>query len=182
MMNDIMIDYETTGIDPSRNAIIQLAAVRFDYETGAIDNADMFNMSLSIPGWRSWDLDTWHWWQKNKAILDEILSKAQPPRDVLMAFGRWVNSKSAEPRMWAKPSHFEFPFLQSYYRDFELPIPFGYRETIDLNSFMRGTFQDPGRRAFDQELPMIGAAHNAIYDVIHQISYAFEIRKRHAEA
>jgi len=178
MKNDIMVDIETTGTDMSRNAIIQIAGVRFDYETGTLDTDNMFNRCLAIPGWRTWDLGTHQWWQKQGDVLKNIMSRAEDPRTVLIDFARWVNLSGDSPRLWAKPSHFEFPFISSYYSDFELPIPFGYRETVDLNSFMRGRFNSPGKDAFDKEIPMDGPAHDAIYDTIHQIAYALEIKKR----
>lgn len=176
-----MVDLETTGTDPSRAGIIQIAAIRFDYKTGEIDSANLFNRCLFVPGFRSWDVQTKKWWEKQGKILERIEARSEDPRQVLMDFTSWATLGGSSPRMWAKPISFEFPLLQGYCRDFGVGFPFHYRETVDINSFMRGRFDDPAKEAFDKEIPN-EEAHDAIYDVIHQIQYVMEIKRRAAAA
>lgn len=54
-MDALMVDIETTGTDPYHNAMVQLAAIEFNYRTGDIGRT--FNMSLEIPRGRYWDED-----------------------------------------------------------------------------------------------------------------------------
>lgn len=100
-MNDIMVDVETTGTNPDRSAVIQIAAVRFDLSTGAVDG-NFFNECLMIPPWRHWDFDTQQWWMKQKRdVLQGIYERMRPTNDVLNQFVDWVGYQD-KPRMWAK--------------------------------------------------------------------------------
>lgn len=171
-MRDIMVDLETTGTNPNTAAIIQIAAVRFNYETEEIDS-DMFDRCLQIPGHRVWDMDTAAWWRKQGDVLPGLLARAEPPRKVLEDFWGWIQKGTIDPILWAKPTSFEFPFIQGYYRDYDLPMPFGYREAVDLNSFIRGSAQNSAQGPLDKTMPFEGPPHNAIFDVLHQIKCAF---------
>lgn len=172
-MLDVMIDLETTGTDPSNNAIIQIAAIRFDYERREIGS--VFCRSLAIPYGRYWDEGTREWWAKMPDLFSRIMATAGPPEMVFKDFQTWcLNTApfSGDQRLWAKPAHFEFPFLQSYARQFGLDLPFHYRNVVDLNSFTRGLANDPGRKPLDKEIEFHGEQHNAFDDVGHQIKVA----------
>jgi hypothetical protein len=172
---EVMIDLETTGTDPERTAIIQLSAVRFNLEEKAIDH-NMFDKCLLIPGNRFWAEDTRDWWvQECPDVLDKIWPRMQDPAGVLQAFGQWVGRdlNGTPPILWAKPTHFEYPFLQSYHRQYGQAMPFHYSEAQDLRSWCRAR----GQKNLDRELPFNGVKHNAIHDVLHQISVLFELTK-----
>lgn len=168
MMNHIMVDLETTGTDSGRHAMIQLAAYRFDLEKGQID-PQPFNRCLTIPNWRTWSESTRAWWTKDKTmreILQGIMSRAEDPKPVLQDFVQWV-CKSESPVFWSKPTHFDWGFLESYFNDFGLMNPFHYRRANDMNTFLRGLH-------FPNEVPNLGVemrgnAHDAVFDVLHQI-------------
>jgi DNA polymerase III alpha subunit (gram-positive type) len=175
-MLDVMVDIETTGTDPSINAMIQLAAIRFNWHTGEIDTENMFNLCLEIPGNRYWAEDTRGFWRSQPDVLESIMIRAQPAAWVMQKFNEWCGVLPL--RMWAKPISFEWPFIQSYAKQFHQELPFHFRDAIDLQSFIRGTRQNPGAKAFDKEVPFDGPAHDAIFDVIHQIAVVFEAKKR----
>lgn len=168
-MRDFMVDVETTGLSPDRNAIIQLAAVRFDLETGEVDE-DMFDRCLKIPPWRSWDESTRKWWsEQNRTTFNTIMDRAENHAKVLEDFYRWVQSKDVkDARFWAKPTHFDYAFVQSALKDVELPMPFHYRYANDMNSFIRGLY-------FPEAVPELpamdggAAAHYATWDCLEQI-------------
>lgn len=183
-MQDIMVDLETTGTDPVHSGIIQIAAVRFDYKTGAV--GDTFNRCLFVPGYRSWNLQTREWWEKQKddkgkSILEKITARSEDPHRVFYDFTGWA-VKEGTPRMWAKPISFEFPFISHYLRDLGIGNPFHYRESVDVNSFVRGMFQDPSHDGFDKVIPFDGDAHDAIFDVFHQIKAVLYAKEQHANA
>lgn len=173
-MNDVMIDLETTGADPNINGIIQIAAVRFDYQTMQIGPA--FCASMVLPYGRFWDEGTREWWMHPDriGIYQDIMSTARDPLTVMREFSGWcMQVDNGQPqRMWAKPITFEFPFVSSYGRQFDVHLPFHYRHAVDLHSFTRGQRQDPGAEPFDKQVQFEGDAHNAIDDVFHQIKIA----------
>ncbi len=172
MSNDfplIMMDLETTGVQPEHTNIIQIAAVRFNLESGSVD-PKVFNMSLLPSPNRYWDEDTRKWWSSMPDILDRIWSQMRPPHFVLTELAKFaMEGQEGRPKLVAKPTSFEFPFLQSYFREFGVPNPFHYREAEDLNSFIRARYFPNPPPDIERELPFEGDAHDALYDVFHQI-------------
>ena len=167
MYTDVMVDLETTGTSPERTAIIQIAAVKFNLETGAVCATDMFNRCLNLPGWRYWAEDTRSWWMtSNRGVLETIFPRMEDPRIVFEDFCKWAYP-AGSLRFWGKPTHFDFSFIQSYARDYGMPMPFHYRTANDLNSWLRGRyFPDP---VPNLEVEFVGKQHDAIFDVLHQI-------------
>jgi hypothetical protein len=175
-MLDVMVDIETTGTDPSHAAIIQIAAVRFDLETKQIDTESMFDRCLWIAPMRSWDESTRDFWSKQKPeILAGIYDRMEDPGTVMRAFHAWVLEKPqlAPLRFWSKPSHFDFVFIASYFKQYDLMNPFDFRQANDLNSWLRGRGHTDVK-AFWNEVPECGDKHNALNDCIYQISGAFK--------
>lgn len=176
-MFDVMIDIETTGTNPEHAGIIQLAAVKFDFETGSVDNK-FFDRCMWLPNNRYWDENTRQWWgQQKPEILHSILSRAEDPRRVIEDFTIWLGGYTPdEPyRIWAKPTTFDVSFMTSYYRQMGMETPWHFRNVIDLNSFLRGRVLSSQIPPVDVE--MQGDAHNAIFDVLYQIGVAFKAKE-----
>lgn len=174
---DVMIDLETTGTCPDRTAILQLSAVRFNLEKRTVD-PDFFDRCLTMPAHRHWQVDTLEWWGKQKkSTLEEIYQRQENHQIVIQDFVAWATQAEKSLRFWSKPSHFDYMFVQSYIRDAELFMPFHYRETTDMRSYIRGLFPD---REYPQEIedsvPFSGDAHNALMDTLHQIKVLFKFR------
>lgn len=167
---DVGVDLETTSVDPEHGAILQIAAVRFNYQTGAIGPA--FDRCLWMPGNRYWSESTREFWARFPETLEGIQARSEDPRLVMESFRDWLidtGPAMVPQRLWAKPSHFEYPFLQSYSRQFEVELPFHYRNVVDLNSYTRGLADDPGANPIEWDVEFEGEVHNAIDDVLHQI-------------
>jgi len=172
---DIMVDLETTGTNPDRTAIIQIAACKFNHLTGEVDT-NFFDQALFIPPWRSWDEDTRNWWMKQKpTILQGIFARMQPASQVMQNLGDWVGYEGPSV-LWAKPLTFEFPFLSSYFKDFGVYNPFSFREAIDCRSYLTGLAY-PSPHVDERELEFQGDKHNAIFDVLHQIRWVLHNQK-----
>lgn len=171
---DIMVDLETTDTDPTRGAILQIAAVRFNLDERTVDVEGMFDRCLRMPPWRRWSEPTREWWSRqDPAILGAILQRGEDPGTVVEAFIRWAEATPAGKalRFWGKPTHFDFSFLSSYFHDFAWSNPFHYREATDMNSFLRGMYYPQGVPKLD--IPFVGDAHNALFDVLNQIQTLF---------
>lgn len=180
---DVMVDIETTGTQPNRSAMIQLAAVKFNLEDFTV-SPNFFNRSLSIPAWRYWDEDTREWWSKMPDVFSSIMQKAEDPAIVMRDFADWSIQINGPPlRFWAKPTTFDFMFVTSYLKDFKQPIPFDFREATDMNSYLRGRYA-PNPIDRSDEPKMSGTAHDAIHDSLHQIKVLFyhEQKARNAKS
>ena len=183
-MHNYMVDVETSGTSPDRTGIIQLSAVRFDYVNAEVDE-DVFDRALLIPPHRFWDEGTRAWWREQKReTLIGILDRAEDPRTVITDFYHWVQKKAAlhpgqEPVFWAKPTSFDYSFVQSYCRDYDFPMPFSFRAANDLNSFIRGLYAG-GEVPNIPDPPGVSNAHNATWDCfaqIHRLIWAYEDSK-----
>lgn len=167
---DVMTDIETTGLNVGSNAIIQIAAVRFNLEKRTICH-DFFNKCLLIPPTRYWDEQTRTWWLKDKReILQSILDRGEEPQSVLEEFYRWSGSGS---RFWGKPTHFDFAFLQNYFNSYGWPMPYHYRHANDMNTFIRARYWPDAPPSFEMDIKFEGPAHDALFDVLHQIKVLF---------
>lgn len=172
-----MVDLETTGLDPTDNAVIQIAAVQFDFAAGTIGK--VFDQCLELPPNRYWDEGTRTWWGDQKAgILSSIQERAAPPNFVIGNFVEWCReiAPTGGLRFWSKPLSFDFPFLSSYFRQYGYANPFFFRDAVDMQSFIRGMRRAPGAPAFDKEVLFEGSAHNALDDTFHQIRVAITAR------
>lgn len=178
---DFQVDIETTGTTGSRCAMLQLAIVPFDFSLGRISQR-VFCENLVMPWSRLWEEPTRDWWAKqDPAVWQRVTENPQPVRDVLyraQQFVRDVSGALYQPRLWAKPISFEWPFLQSYFAEFDVDNPFHFRDCIDLQSFIRGMRNNPGAPAFDYEVPMIGDAHYALDDCYHQTAVALTAKQK----
>ena len=163
---DVMVDLETGGTSPDRTPIIQIAAVRFNLTKQTVDS-NTFEACLRVPPHRFWDESTRTWWLGQKPhILEDIINRARPYREVINEFYDWA-VQTPSKHFWAKPISFDFAFLQSYFVDEQLPMPWSFRETMDVNTFIRSVHL-PGA-APKLNIASGGDAHNALIDVFYQI-------------
>jgi inhibitor of KinA sporulation pathway (predicted exonuclease) len=179
-----MVDVETTGTTSfDHTAMIQLAAVKFNFETEDV-SMDFFNQSLAIPPNRFWDKGTEAWWKRQKPhILQNIQASAQPPEQVMRAFHVWLLKDYPHTddglRFWGKPTHFDFSFVASYFNQYELSNPCHYRSARDLNSFMSGLSGSPDTLGMENQVEFHGDEHNALDDTLHQIKMLFAAKQRY---
>ena len=171
MFTDVMVDLETTGTQPDRTGILQIAAVRFNLLTGEVDE-NFFDECLMLPPNRFWAEDTRYWWSNQKpGVLAKILARGRPPGEVMQEFVDFCRPVN-HLRFWSKPVTFDFPFLSSYCRDFGFPMPFSFREATDMNTFIRSRFHP--NPIPDLDVPFEGDEHNALFDSLHQIGMVLE--------
>ena len=179
---DIQIDIETTGLRPDRCAIIQIGAVKFNYENETVDGG-FFNRSLTIPPHRHWDESTRQWWSKKANVYKDIMSRAEDPRIVMQDFVDWVGYGHSEPlKFWAKPISFDSSFIESYPHDYDLQSPFSHRHATDLMSFIKGARGSMDVDSVYREVPMDGQIHNAIFDSLYQIKLLFHVKSTLSKA
>lgn len=162
---DVMVDIETTGTQPETTNIIQIAAVRFNLKEGTIC-PKFFDRCLIPTSTRFWDESTRQWWSTMPETLASINQRMEPAARVMKAFSEWGEGGGT---FWAKPITFDYTFLASYFREFEVLNPFNFRRAMDQNSFIRARHFPDEPPKYEKELEFVGTAHNAIEDVLHQI-------------
>jgi hypothetical protein len=178
---DVMLDIETTGTDPVHTAILQIGAVAFDIETRTV-NPDLFNRSLFVPPTRRWDERTREWWAKRPAgLLASIRSTAQEPALVMSELQAWAlkyqhaDSQGRPLRLWAKPICFDYPFIESYFKEFSLDNPFGFRAVVDLRTYLCTKLGTWDIGDWEKSHRSTAVMHNALNDALHQVKLAFEV-------
>lgn len=179
-MYDIAVDIETTGTRPDRSGIIQIGAVRFDYEAGTVD-PNFFDRCLHRFPHRMWDEDTRAFWGKHPGVYASIQAKAEDPKQVFEDFRNWVGTNNEEyVRLWAAPVSFEHSFLESHYYDLGLPNPFHYRYTVDINSWIDGMLRSRDRteNIRTTQVPFEGNVHDALHDCLHALKRIFLVKER----
>lgn len=168
-----MVDIETTHIRADYGAVIQIAAVKFDIDTQQVSD-QVFDRCLRIPPDRFWSEGTRNWWfhPERQQLLRSIISRGEDPATVMQDFARFcVVDDGRQPRFWGKPSHFDYPYIDSYFTKYGIHNPFSYREVMDMNSYLRGIYAPDPVPEVDMEFR--GEAHNALHDAIHQLRILF---------
>jgi DNA polymerase III epsilon subunit-like protein len=181
-MTDIMVDTETTSVDPGHGAIIQLAAIKFNYDTEEI--GPMFDRCPAMLPFRAWSESTREWWAKMPAVYSSIIARQENALPVFTDFGDWVTQDAPRGgyRFWAKPITFDWNFVSSHMEQCGLPMPFPFWKARDLNTFIAALHG--GAEHVDQpELQFKGSQHNALHDNAHQIDKLFHAKRQfvHAE-
>jgi DNA polymerase III epsilon subunit-like protein len=182
MFTDVMVDLETTGTDPAHNAIIQLAAVKFSLDRREVCT-ETFDKTMTFAPNRFWDEGGREFWQKMPDIYTSIVERAQDPGYVLQSFSSWLQKDVPDQeggwRLWAKPITFEWAFLASYYKQYDIPMPFHYRYARDVNSYIAGLRGQAEHINLEDEIPFEGKKHDALWDDFHQIQVLFLAQERY---
>lgn len=178
-MTDVMVDVETTSTDPATGAIIQLAALKFNYETGEIGEG-FDRCPLPLPR-RFWSDSTRDFWLgKNRRVYEQIISRSEPAEQVFRDFETFAYDPALETglRFWAKPLTFDWPFIDSHYVQLGRQMPFYYRIGRDLNSFMAALHGNAEHPNMEEEVFFEGDKHNALHDCAYQIDCLFHAKSK----
>lgn len=170
---DVMVDIETTGTDQQFNYMIQIAMVRFNLAKRTIYMGEFFDRCLLPAPNRYWqESRRTNFWAKRQEVFKSIQARMEDPATVLKAAAEFAGEGS---RFWGKPTHFDHSFLDSYFKQYDMQIPFHYREATDMNSFIRGRYFPEFPPNWEKDLPFQGEAHNGLHDCFHQIKVLFKV-------
>ena len=169
MFDSAMIDLETGGLDPARSPILSISGVKFNLKERSVC-PDFFHATLLPSPNRYWDEGTREWWMKKKDVLIEMMKDMEDSKKVLLDLSEWGRGVK---HMWAKPTHFDHSFLQRFYHDHGMQIPFHYREARDLNTFIGGLFFPNEVPDLEGMMPIGEGAHNSLTDSLHQLQHLF---------
>jgi hypothetical protein len=171
---DLMVDVETTGLTPHACAIIQIGAVPFNYETGAIDSNNMYKRSLMIPKNRYWTDDTQRFWMVDNAeVYQSIMEQASNPYIAFREFYDWVLGLG-EVRFWSK-GMLDWNMIESYCKSYDFDMPFNFRQVKDMRSFIAGLYGDAEYR--EPVVDKVGNHHDALHDCLTQLKILFKAKE-----
>lgn len=170
--NAIMLDIETMG-NQSDSAILSIAAVEFDIETGEtgdefyenIDLQSCLNAGLTV------NASTIYWWLKQDDHARKSLCNSNPLTlvNALDKFSDFCSKKSYY--VWANSPVFDCAILKNAYDKIGFTIPWKFWNERDVRTLV--SFAPDIKNEFVFE----GTAHNALDDCKYQIGYCHEIWK-----
>jgi 3'-5' exoribonuclease-like protein len=160
----VMLDLETLSTRKNA-AIIQIAAVVFDSETGAPRGS--FNVFVrDFPAYCHVDPGTVAWWlqQKAAATIGAGMSAGGSLQDALEKFCAWFAALGPVEAIWSHGATFDIPVLCSALAACNVAQPWSYRAERDTRTLyalapggMPSIGRDPAR------------THDALYDCEMQI-------------
>lgn len=132
----IVVDVETTGLDPKRHSICEIGAIDL------LNPEKRFSQACRI--WDNAEIDPYA--QKVNGVSNEELINPNKPslEEVIKMFSSWIKDSYDITISGINPS-FDRDFLCDSFERYDLKWPFGYR-TVDLHSicysYMMGRNED----------------------------------------
>lgn len=179
-----MLDIETVGRKPGC-AIISIAAVLFNANTGEISTTRRFNKSIGLTkqilnGFTQ-DDNTIKWWKgTNKKLFYDLCESKNNYIEIAKEFQSWYKSlpNYSKLRLWGNSPKFDIAILEGWYRK--------CLNGKEFNQFW-DTWSERDVRTIAALAPSIkkntifvGNKHNPIDDCLHQIKYINKILKHHS--
>lgn len=172
-VSHFMVDFETTGLDPRDNTIIEIGITHFKFEHLGCQFAS-FNIGVEALE-HQWDAKTKDFHNRDdagRAHLKQLQDKAIPAdlaaKQAVDFIIRCEPSSDKNRYFWSKPSNFDYPFWTEFLRRANQSNPFHYRNIIDLNSFLRGRAMH-----IDPHL-LYPRKHTALQDCHDQLAVLFK--------
>lgn len=175
-MTDMMVDLETTGKGPT-NGIIQLSAVKFNYQTGRVGG--VFDRCPMLLPKRHWDDDTREFWMgRNREVFLQIVGRAEPAAKVFWDFTAFAldGAPYGGYRFWSKPLSFDWPILADHFVQLDAPMPFHYRVARDVNTWIAALRGNPEHPNMEAVVPFRGDKHNGLHDCAYQIDMLLQAK------
>ena len=177
-MNMMMVDTETTGVDPEDNGLRQLAAIKFNLDTFEVGAS--FDRCPSLLPRRHWSASTRKFWKDHPEVDRELMMREEPAEQVFRDFLRFCSDGNYT--FVAKPAKFDWPFVESHLTQLGLPMPFAHWKVLDLHSYVMGLRGATSRVDIESEVPFNGKPHNALHDAAYQIDLLFHAKRNHIAA
>lgn len=172
-MKDLMIDCETLATTADA-VILSIGAVKFNLETGEIDN-EGFYASISVESNLAWERrieeSTLLWWLKQEAAAQQVFFEPKESLDsALQMLSDFIGGQ--EYRVWSNGADFDLPMIAHAYSKCGLELPWKY-----FNSRCYRTYKNLPQ-AKDVRAKTQGVKHNALADALTQAETVCAIHKK----
>jgi hypothetical protein len=169
-MKDIMLDLETFGTN-SRSAIVAIAAVQFDIETGNTGKTFYQNIELQSSADFGLEIDprTVMWWISQSEAARGKLTDPKPVNIIsaLEDFSSFIKDlfPSGDFRVWGNSARFDLGILSDAYKAIDENIPWNFRNEMCLRTLVALNPEVKANYIYS------GTLHNAVHDCYNQIGY-----------
>lgn len=126
--NILIIDVETTGLDPVKHSCIEIGAVRLDKDLNALnewssllspwEGSEFLKEALAV----------------HKISVQEIM-ESRPLDEVIKEFDKWIRSEGPTPILSGWNVWFDVAFLRDLYKRANISWPFSHHY-LDVQSLM----------------------------------------------
>jgi hypothetical protein len=171
---DIMVDLETLG-NTKDASMIQIAAAKFNIETGKI--LEEFNFYIDIEKTEELNTtgSTLRWWLKNHPeLFTKIVNNGIVSEKTALELLHEFISKEEDPYLWGNGILFDNAIIQNKMKQYGLEYPIFFRNDRDVRTIVDLVSKKLGmdNKAFIEEYSIdFGDRHDALNDVKAQISY-----------
>lgn len=170
-MKDVMIDCETLGTTADA-VILSIGAVKFDLETGTMDDAGYY-ASISIDSnfelGRRASESTITWWLGQSSEAQAVFHEPkQTLDDALRGLIDWLDHDKR--RVWSNGASFDIPMLEHAFTQLGLTIPWQFWNSRCVRTY--------------KSLPAAGSVpgytndHNALRDAVNQAKFVQAVYAR----
>lgn len=178
-IDNVMVDLETLGTTAD-SAIISIGAVKFDIESGKMDESSFYTR-VSIQSNLDWkrmiSASTLKWWLTDDKVSQEARNGSFAAGgelelgEMLEQFATWL-AGPVKWKIWANGSDFDTPMLAHAFKEAGMKTPWEY-----FNSRCVRTYKNlPQGR--DVKVERVGTHHNALDDAIYQTNLVCAIHRK----
>lgn len=162
-MKHVSVDLETLGTVADA-VILSIGAVRFDPDSGQIDDAGFYR-SISIESnldyKRRIQEDTLIWWMKQSSTAQNVFHEPKETLETALCdFSDWLGDDSAF--VWSNGADFDLPMLAHAFTQCTVTIPWKFWNSRCLRTLKNLP------AAKNASVPRMGTHHNALQDAIYQ--------------
>jgi len=162
---DIMIDLETTGLQPGC-AIASIGACSFG--PNLLTAKSYFHGFAKTPDYRfNTNVETLTWWSKQpESVRAEVFKGTMPIDTLLKDFSAFI-STFASVRVWGNSASFDLKILEKAYEICGIELPWEFRDEMCYRTLKQLYPQIPYKKP--------RTSHIALEDAIAQANHADEI-------
>jgi DNA polymerase III epsilon subunit-like protein len=168
---DVMIDLETMGVG-NNSAIVSIAAVRFDIQTGKTHEFFETNIDLNSSLKKGFKVSgsTILWWlsQSEEARGSLVLAPSIDIEEALTEFAEFLRPDDV---LWSNGLRFDIALLEDAYQLLNMKIPWDFHNERDVRTLV--AFAPGVKDRYIQESK--SQKHIALNDCLFQIQYCSEI-------